>query len=175
MNNYGLVQCINDVYQTKQIGVPKNYIARAILEVKSLDEAEILIRNTPKASGFNHVLAQGNEIRNIEIAGNSIGIQKVIDKPYTHTNHYLTDELKSLEAFHTKSSEERYKRASELLKDNLSVQDIKNILSDTKNQEFPICRPDETIGSAIFMPSELKAYFCYGHPCAGVYKEFFIK
>lgn len=174
MNNYGLVQCINDIYQTNKIGVPKNYIARAVLEAKTLDEAENIIRSVPKGSGFNHVLAQNNEIRNIEIAGDNIGIQKVIGKPYVHTNHYLTEELKSLEKFHTKSSEERYTRARELLKDNLTIQDIKAILSDTQNKEYPICRADETIASAIFVPSDLKSFFCYGHPCNGEYNEFLI-
>lgn len=175
MNSFGLVQCINDINQTNKIGVPKNYLARAILEAKTLDEAENLIRNTPKASGFNHVLAQNNEIRNIEIAGDHVCIQRVIGKPYAHTNHYLTDELKAFEKFHTKSSEERYKRASGLLKSNMSVQDIKDILSDTQNHEYPICRADETIGSAVFTPSELRSEFCYGHPCAGTYKEFLIR
>lgn len=175
LNNFGLVQCINDIHQGNKIGVPKNYIARAILETKTLDEAENIIRNTPKASGFNHVLAQRDEIRNIEIAGDMIGIQKSIEKPYVHTNHYLTEELKSLEEFHTKSSEERYRRASELLKDNLTFTDIKNILSDTQNKDFPICRPDETIASAIFIPSELTANFCYGHPCVGEYIGYTLK
>jgi hypothetical protein len=152
--------------------VPKNYVARAILEARTLDEAEGIIRSVSKASGFNHVLAQGEEVRNIEIAGDSIGIQKVIRKPYVHTNHYLTEELKSLEKFHTKSSEQRYERALELLKESLTVSDVKNILSDTQNKDYPICRADATIGSAIFVPSDLKAHFCYGHPCAGEYIEF---
>lgn len=175
INNFGLVQCINDIHQSNQIGVPKNYIARAILETKTLDEAENIIRNTPKASGFNHVLAQGNEIRNIEIAGDTIGVQKTIGGPYVHTNHYLIEELKPLEEFHSKSSEERYQRASELLKENLTFFEIKSILSDSQNKDFPICRSDETIASAIFIPDELKAHFCYGHPCAGEYIEYSIK
>lgn len=175
MNNFGLVQCINDIYQTNQIGVPKNYLARAILECQSLDEAEQLIKNTPKASGFNHVLAQSNEVRNIEVAGNNIGIQKSVGKPYVHTNHYLTNELKDLEKFHTKSSEKRYDRASEMLKETMIGEDIKRILSDTTNKEYPICRADETIGSAVFTPSELKAEFCYGHPCAGEYMSYFLE
>lgn len=174
MNNYGLVQCINDIYQTNRIGVPKNYIARAVLETKTLDEAENIIKSVPRGSGFNHVLAQGSEIRNIEIAGDQIGIQKSIGKPYVHTNHYLTDELKKLEKFHTISSEQRYARATELLKQELTREDIQKILSDTSNKDYPICRADETIGSAVFLPSELKAYFCYGHPCAGEYKEYLI-
>jgi hypothetical protein len=167
-----LVQCINDIYQTNRIGVPKNYIARAILEAKSLDEAQGIIEIVPRGSGFNHVLAQGNEVRNIEIAGDKIGIQRAINKSYAHTNHYLTEELKALEKFHTKSSEERYKRATELLKENMTSDDVKNILSDIKNPEYPICRADETIGSAIFVPSELKSYLCYGHPCAGEFIEY---
>lgn len=169
MNNHGLVQCINDIYQTNQIGVPKNYVARAILEAKSLDEAEKIIRSTPKASGFNHVLAQGNEVRNIEIAGDAIGVERIIEKPYVHTNHYLTPKLQKLEKFHTKSSEARYERASELLTNHMTITRLKSILSDTQNKEFPICRSDETIGSAIFKPSKREAYLCYGHPCVGTY------
>jgi hypothetical protein len=171
MNNLGLVQCINDIYQTNKIGVPKNYIARAVLEAKSLDEAEKIIKSIPRASGFNHVLAQGNEIRNIEIAGDEVGVQKAINEPYVHTNHYLTKRLKSLEKFHTKSSEERYKRASELLRETLTKEDIISILSDTENKDYPICRSNETIGSAVFIPSELKSYFCYGPPNVGEFIE----
>ena len=172
MNNYGLVQCVNDIYQNNKIGIPKNYIARAILEAKTLDEAENIIKSVPRGSGFNHVLAQGTEIRNVEIAGDSIAVQKLQNTPYVHTNHYLTEKLKMLEKFHTKSSEARYQRATELLKAEMGMENIKDILSDTANKDYPICRADETIGSAIFIPSELKAYFCYGHPCAGEFKEY---
>ncbi|PIS22621.1 hypothetical protein COT50_00905, partial [candidate division WWE3 bacterium CG08_land_8_20_14_0_20_41_10] len=172
MNNYGLVQCVNDIYQTNKIGVPKNYLARAILEIKTLDEAENLIKKTPRGSGFNHVLAQGSEIRNIEIAGEHLGVQKSINNPYVHTNHYLVPELQRFEKFHTKSSEARYLRAKQLISDNMSIQDIVRILSDTANVDYPICRADETIGSAVFTPSELKASFCYGHPCAGEFMEY---
>lgn len=172
MNNHGLVQCINDIYQINQIGVPKNYVARAILEAKTLDEAEKIIKNTPKASGFNHVLAQAYEIRNIEIAGNIIGLEKTINKPYIHTNHYLTRELQNLEKFHTKSSEARYTRGLQLLANQMTIDNVRSILSDTENKTFPICRPDETIGSAIFTPHNKKSFFCYGHPCAGEYVEY---
>ena len=172
MNNYGLVQCINDVYQTSKVGVPKNYLARAVLEAKTLNEAEELIRITPRGSGFNHVLGQGSEIRNIEIAGDPLGIQKSVNRPYVHTNHYLVPELKKLEKFHTRSSEARYIRANELISDSMSKHDVIKILSDTNNTEYPICRADETIGSAVFIPSELKAFFCYGQPCVGEFVEY---
>lgn len=172
MNCYGLVQCINDLYQTNQFGVPKNYLARAVLECRTLDEAENLIRNTKRASGFNHVLAQGNEVRNIEIAGDKMAVEKVIQKPYVHTNHYTSPDMQSLEKFHTKSSESRYERAKELLKENMEFEDIKSLLSDTKSAEFPICREDATIGSVIVIPKKQVFFASYGHPCKNEYIEY---
>lgn len=172
MNNFGLVQCINDLYQTNQFGVPKNYLARAILECKSLDEAEKLIRKTKRASGFNHVLVQGNEVRNIEIAGDQMSVEETINTPYVHTNHYTSPEMKHLEKFHTKSSEERYQRASELVKNVKTTEDMRRLLSDTQNKEYPICREDETIGSVIAIPENNELWTCYGHPCAGEFNKY---
>lgn len=172
MNSWGLVQCINDLYQTNQFGVPKNYLARAILELKTLDEVENLVRNTKRASGFNHVLVQGSEVRNIEIAGNQMAVEKSTLTPYVHTNHYVSDELKHLEKFHTRSSEERYKRATELVKDVKTRDGMQRLLSDTQNKEFPICRSNETIGSVIAVPSKNEFWACYGHPCAGEYIKY---
>lgn len=172
MNNWGLVQCINDLYQKNQIGVPKNFLARAILECKSLDEAEDLLRNVRMASGFNHVLVQGNEVRNVEIAGDKLAIEKVIGKPYVHTNHYLSPNMKSLEKFHTKGSEARYERARELIKENMTRNEMQILLSDTKNKKYPICREDATLGSLIFLPKNKEIYVCHGHPCGGKYLKY---
>lgn len=172
MNSYGLVQCINDLYQTTQFGVPKNYLARAVLECRSLDEAEALIRSTKRASGFNHVLVQGMQVRNVEIAADEISVQKLIDKSYVHTNHYLSPEMKMLEKFHTKSSEARYKRAVSLVKNGMSFEDMKELLSDTGNKEFPICRSDDTIGSVIALPEKGEFWASYGHPCSNNYLSY---
>lgn len=172
MNNWGLVQCINDVYATNQIGVPKNFLARAVLECKTLDEAESLIRNTKRASGFNHVLVQTHEIRNIEIAGKHMVVEQVINAPYVHTNHFLSPTLKQYEKFHTRSSEQRYQRAKQLLKPSMSLVDMRALLSDTQDSQYPICRPNETIGSVILLPQNRKVYICYGHPCQGKYAEY---
>ena len=172
MNSFGLVQCINDLHQANGIGVPKNYIARAILEAKSLTEAEEIIESVPRASGFNHVLVQGENVRNIEIAGDRVGIENSFGKPYIHTNHYLTPELKEYEDFHTKSSERRYERARELVKEKMGFNDVRGILSDRQDSEYPICREKETIGSAIFLPNESKAFFCYGLPSENSFVEY---
>jgi hypothetical protein len=172
MNSRGLVQCINDLNQTAQIGVPKNFLARAVLECKTLDEAETLIRKTKRASGFNHVLVQGEEVRNIEIAGDKIAIEKVEGKPYVHTNHYLAPEMKSLETSHTRSSEERYKRAKEIIKQGMTVSEMQMLLSDMKNRKHPINRRDATLGSFVASPNQKKVYICYGPPDRGKFQEY---
>lgn len=172
MNSFGLVQCINDLHAGNQIGVPKNFFARAILECKTLDEAENLIRAVPQASGFNHVLVQNGEIRNIEIAGEHIATEIIKNRPYVHTNHYLNNELQQYEEFHTRSSEARYLRAVGMAHENMTKADVIAILSDTQNEEYPICRADETIGSAVFTSKHREAFFCYGHPCKGEYIKY---
>ena len=71
MNSWGLVQGINEVHQKETLGIPKNFLARAVLECKNLDEAEKLIRAAKQDTGFNHVLVQGNRVKNIEISDRS--------------------------------------------------------------------------------------------------------
>lgn len=172
MNNWGLVQCINDLYQSTQVGVPKYFLARAVLECKTLDEAETLIRKTKRASGFNHVLAQNHEVRNVEIANSTVAVEKITRGSYVHTNHYLSPEMKGLGKFHTKSSEARYQRAMQLVGPNMTKEEMIGLLSDTKNPEFPICRADATIGSLVFVPYEREVWICYGHPCAGEFVRY---
>jgi len=172
MNNWGLVQCINDLNNSAQIGVPKNFVARAVLQCKTLDEAELLIRKTKRASGFNHVLIQGREVRNIEIAGDKLAIQKTVEKPYVHTNHYLSPEMVLLEKTHTQSSEKRYQMAMKKIKSDMTVEDMQLLLSDTNNAEYPISRHDATLGSFVAVPSESSAYICYGPPDEGEYIKY---
>jgi len=172
MNNFGLVQCINDLNPVSQFGVPQNYLARAVLECETLDEAESLIRNTKRASGFNHVLVQGREVRNIEIAADQIAVERSIENAYVHTNHYTSLEMQVFEKFHTNSSEARYQRARELVKNEMTFVDAKDFLSDTQNIEYPICRADATLGSVIAIPQRNEFWACYSHPCAGEYFQY---
>jgi predicted choloylglycine hydrolase len=169
INNFGLVQCINDLYQTNQFGVPKNFLARAILECNNINDAEKLIKNIRRASGFNHVLVQGESGLNIEIAGDKISTQQ-FDTNYVHTNHYLSSELRDSEKFHTVSSEARLFRASELIKPGMTVAQMQSLLSDTQNRKNPICRGNETIASIVFDTSAKEVYISHGHPCSNPYQ-----
>jgi len=171
VNSWGLIQCINDLYQINKFGVPKNFLARAILGCHSLNEAIGLIKDTKKASGFNHVLVQNKQVINIEIAGDEVVVDPILTETYVHTNHYLSN-LKQLEKFHTQSSQCRYDRAIQIIKPNMAVQNMKDLLSDTKDTDYPICRPEETIASLVFEPDRGVVYIAKGHPCQNSYEEY---
>lgn len=172
MNNWGLVQCINDLHSDPQIGVPKNFLARAVLECKNLNEAEVLIKNTNRASGYNHVLVQDNQVRNIEIANHSLAVEQKTNQPYVHTNHYLSKELQPLEKFRTNSSEQRYQRAKQLVRNNMTKEEMIALLSDKTNPKYPICRATATIGSVVLLPKQKEVWICYDHPCAGEFVRY---
>jgi hypothetical protein len=169
VNNWGLVQCINDLPQISNIGIPKNFVARAILECKTMVDAETLIKTAKRASGYNHVLVQETNIRNIEISGSDLDIESIHELPYVHTNHFLSKHMMKYETERSQGSLDRYARAKELVRNNMTVEDMKALLRDTLNTTNPICRPDSTIGSVIFVPHEQTLHVCYGHPCAGEY------
>lgn len=168
MNSHGLVQCINELPVLNTAGVPKNFIARAVLECKTLDEAENLIRTTVHESGYNHVLVQERDIRDIEVAGQNFDTQTVHDAPYAHTNHFLSAHMKQYEETLTlkqhANSVARLKRAMELIHPGMSFEEMKALLSDSANPTYPICRPNQTIGSVIIEPSKHTMHICYGLP-----------
>lgn len=172
MNNWGLVQCINELMTVSKVGVPKNFVARAVLEAKTLEEAETIISETNRASGFNHVLIQDHEVYNFETADEVFEIEKVEGVPYVHTNHYTAPGMENFEVYHTRNSEARYQRAKELVKDVATEKDMMNLLSDTNDPMYPICRQGITVGSLVFKPVQKEVWICYGAPSSGEFVKY---
>ena len=160
INGYGLIQAVNELkHEDEQVGVTKNFFARAILDCKTLEEAEELMQRIPRASGFNHVLVQGTRLWNIESSAKEFVIEKIDGQKYVHTNHYLT-ELKRIDKGN-KESVIRYEKVKQLLSGIHTIDDIKRLLSDRTDPK--ICR-DGTIGSVIFDPMTQTAHIAYGQP-----------
>ncbi len=169
INGYGLVEAVNELsHQDTQIGVPKNFIARAILDCKTLEEAEVLMHTIPRAAGYNHVLVQGKRLWNIESSAKEYAIEKIDNQKYVHTNHYLT-ELARIDTQISDETKLRYSKVKSLMNEMNTVDDIKRVLSD--RNEPPICRAG-TIGSVIFNAAEKTAYIAYGQPTIGNYVEY---
>jgi len=164
----GLIQAVNDLqHQDAQLGVPKKFIARALLDCKTLEEAEDIIKAVPRAAGFNHVLVQGPRLWNIESSAKEYVIEKVQLQKYVHTNHYVT-ELKRIDRENSES-EKRYAKARGRLDEVNSVEDMKQLLSDQADPR--ICR-DGTIGSVIFDTQNRVAHIAYGKPTPESYMEY---
>jgi predicted choloylglycine hydrolase len=171
-NSHGLVQCINELNSESDLGVPKNFVARAVLDCENIEEATNLIKSLPLASGFNHVLVQKDKIVNIEMSASQISIDQINQNSFVHTNHFLSPKLKQIETFRSKSSEIRYKRARNLLKNNShKIKSITNLLSDTSDGIHSICR-DETIASLVFSPNKNEVWICPGPPDKGKYLKY---
>lgn len=132
MNSWGLVQCINTLHTEHAMGVPRAFLARAVLECQTLDEAELLVRRVSRASGYNHVLVQGREVRNLESSPAAVGVVRT-DKAFVHTNHFVIPEMASQEAFHTQSSEERYTSSMSQLQPKMDEDDVSGILRSVRN------------------------------------------
>jgi predicted choloylglycine hydrolase len=171
MTETGLVQCVNEINQKPELGIPKIFLARAILDMDTILEAEAFLQEVPRASGFNHVLVQNNLICNVEIAAGRLAIQKYQNTPFVHTNHYTNPELQMYETFHTQSSESRYRQAKRLVSLNMSLKQMKALLGDHSDRNYPICRhlnksnEITTIASLILCPLQQQIYVNPGVPC----------
>lgn len=162
LNSWGLTQCINDLNPVIRTGVPKNFLARAVLQCKTLDEAQQLIERTPRASGFNHVLVQGTTIRNLELTSEHVAVKELDYQPYVHTNHYLSEKIKHHERFHSKSSEKRLQTAQRLVKNHMTENEMMNLLAETEQSKFFSDEPLKTIASVIIIPTRRELRVCVG-------------
>ncbi len=160
-NKAGLVQTINNV-RTKQrhAGVPRMVLARAVLDCETLDQALDVLRDTPSAGGFHHMLASASDTRmfSIELVP---GHCSVLDIPqrYGHANHLIHRDSENQAQVITDSSRERQNRIDGIV-DAWSAdtvgQDLVTALLDTQG-DLPILRcdkndPDEenTLATALF-------------------------
>ena len=93
LNANGLGITCNTVAQLNSSvsGLPVIFIVRAILEKRSLDEAEDFLRSIPHASGQNYILSSQGDMRCFECCGSSV--VRYSPEHYQgnvfHTNHPL--------------------------------------------------------------------------------------
>lgn len=187
-NAAGIAQACDSVYPSDvRVGVPRVFVSRAVLGMTRVAEA---IRTTLmrwRAAGYNHLIADKNgELYNIEVSAHHFATIYGMDGYLAHTNNYLTQRMKQVEA-HTDdliSSRVRVNRAHRLLRQIRyhSPESLKMILSDHVNQPNSICshsEPDagfldkqKTIASLIMDLTSLEMHVCWGNPCLGTYETY---
>jgi predicted choloylglycine hydrolase len=169
VNGWGMVQAINSLPNAdRAAGIPRNIVARAILECEKLAQVPQLLKQFHRASGYNHVLVQGAEVWNVESTAESYAVRKSRLKPFVHTNHYLTDigRENTVAELQAEESKARYQKARQLLKRVSTAEGIMGILCD---REEPVIGKTDTIGSCIIDPARTIAYISRGRPGFGTY------
>jgi predicted choloylglycine hydrolase len=202
MNEHGLTVAYNYIYTTDK---PKHYVplSMALQEMletcRNTDEAVTFITQSKRAGSALLTLAdaKGN-IKTVEISPNYASVRDMTEGHVVNTNSYFTSEMQRHEIPHNavyfgkapkalhgmrvhESSEQRLRRAQELLKGKAKVDENKIIKvlrdhgRDNKPSMFTICRHSEfgsTIRSVIFHPQKRTVKVLYGNPCQNEYTQF---
>jgi hypothetical protein len=169
-------------------GVPNSLVCRWMLEAPTRGEATARALLSERARGSNHLCGQaGGGIWDVETsAARAVVIEARagIDgwEWLAHTNHYLADAMRGVEASTSVGSRSRYSRACELLVDGLSrdadpVSLAADVLRDHENAPTCICghggegadAPSPTTASMIWELEELRMHVCAGPPCENPY------
>lgn len=183
INNHGIIQTMNSLSIKKEkVGVPDSFIGRALIECKSISEAENILKKHKKMRASNFTLYNDQKISNFEITPNKINRMDIVEDYFVHTNHFISKELLNLECKKRDSmlnSLSRFFQVLTLIKisKRKDLKLVKKILSSHIIDKFPICRHtgSKTLASVILKSNEKSFYVCYGNPCKNKYFKFSIK
>ena len=167
-------------------------VKRMMLEQRSLTDVRRLLRDVPVCSNGNYVLCDGlGEIADIELT--SEGPCEIPDDglgAFVHSNHYVCQPHACSENFARSlpDSFPRLKRMQALVRGRLgqlTVDDLKNILSDHDGHPTGICRhphdgPDNpvlpssgrTVASIIAEPDRGCLHVARGNPCEAAFATY---
>ena len=171
LNSFGLIQCINSLHtKDYRLGIPKNFISRAVLEVKNINEALKIIKLKYRASAYNHILIHKNDVVDVETTAVKYKLFSVKDKVFVHTNHYLHKKFFDNEDL--LGSKWRYNSIFDIIKNSkvIDKNTFVNILS-YHGKDFSVCKhvsksiSDVTLASVIVDSSDLKMCIAKGGPC----------
>jgi len=191
VNELGIGVAGNGLTHTdSRIGIPGDFAFRKTLSARTIGDA--MNYSTPQNRSFSYcnvICDDEGEMYSME--GSATDFAAIYsDRFLVHTNHYLSPKMEKYEgAFNTgtdrspgSSSDSiiRYNKAVSLIKEHeLSLDDMKWILSDHHNMPWSICRhvdhslPEEeqskTVFSEIIDLTKRSIYVCGGNPCEGKY------
>jgi predicted choloylglycine hydrolase len=171
-NEAGILHTVNHVAPRPiKVGLSRQFLSRALLDARTLDEA---IRNTTvsdRASGFNYNIGSLSERRvvSVEVAPQRHHVHEV-QGYYTHTNHYF--ELNDQKQEISLSSRKRLERSMALCRATppTDAGHVLALLSDQTDRDYPIFRDatppdaDATLCSALYDLDSRELRIYYDHP-----------
>ncbi len=131
-NSYGYIHSVNTLlYTQKQIGLPKNFIARFLLDTNNPGCDIDTLKNMKRASGYNHtIISDRGHVLNVECTSKQIKMRKPT-LPFVHTNHRLIGGRTSVLGRDIYGTSSRLQVAQRKVKRLISEQKLQNILGDT--------------------------------------------
>ncbi len=117
VNSAGLVQTINNLrVGDLKPGVPRHFIARAVLDCATLGEATAVLQRSDRASGFHHNLGRAGEPGLLSVEAPAGGCHvRAVEAPRAHANHLIEAPFADLPQVVTESSKARQDKADKLL------------------------------------------------------------
>jgi isopenicillin-N N-acyltransferase like protein len=185
INEHGLTLIWSTVKAVdEKTGLPVPLMIRKVLNGMNLNDAVHVLLNTPRASGFNFIVANKYGGFNIEATGVRERIT-YITAIQAHANHYEDDLLRQFEIkpkIRRSNTHIRSGRMKQLLENefgNIDLEYCKKILCDHANYPYSICRhlvtgvSDSVTQSAlIFVPEEKIMLASDGPACESGYDLF---
>jgi len=171
-NEFGILHSINNVAPRPiKVGLSRHFLARALLDARTLDDAIRVITMPDRASGFNYNIGSLSErqVVSVEVSPEGHHVHAV-QGYYTHTNHYL--ELKEQKQEITLSSRKRLERSLTLCRSTPpnDVGHVLALLGDQTDRDYPIYRgatfpdTDATLCSALYDLDRRELRIYWGNP-----------
>ena len=183
-NQAGILHTVNHVAPRPiKVGLSRHFLARSLLDARSLDEAIGYITGPDRASGFNYNIGSLSERRliSVEVSPERHHVHE-IQGYYTHTNHYF--ELKEQQQEITPSSRKRLERSLTLGRETPpgEADHVLAMLGNRTDRDYPIYRDatlpdaDATLCSALYDLDRRELRIYYDHPVKepGKYMKFSI-
>lgn len=162
VNAHGVVNAVNNIRAIERpAGLPRQVLARASLNARTLDEAADILTTYPRSGAFHHTLGQAGDRRlwSVEATGTGCNITPV-GQGFGHSNHLVSPALSTVAQVVTASSADRQQRVNAWLRtrhDALTAGAALTILSDQAENGLPVYRqsPDDpdgenTLATAVF-------------------------
>lgn len=152
LNSAGIGACLNILLIDKPLdGVPIHIVLRAILDSRTIEEAKAAIEKAGYGKASNILFGDQNGSFNfVEFAGDQTFMRQSTGSCTIHTNHYLEQPINPDEG-DFRNSYTRFRVSNRMASDlkRFTIEDMKAILSDHSDPEFPIWRAyvaDEDLG-----------------------------
>ncbi len=156
INSNGFIQAVNSLPDSKyREGLPCDLIARWLSETGNPEDDHQIMEQMTRMSGYSHnLVSYRGDVYNIESCAKKSVLTELadLDLPFCHTNHFLQDipECPTDEDDEDViASKNRYNKACELVKDHMTVKEMRKLLSNDAGEDDNAIFNEGTIGRMI--------------------------